>query len=84
MIGLLQLLISLYILLIIVRALLSWFSPQRHGGAVAQVDRVVILATEPLLGPLRRVLPRPGGSSMPIDLSPMVAVLLLALLRALL
>lgn len=84
MIGLLQGLISLYILLIIVRALLSWFAPQQQGGAVAQVDRVVIRVTEPLLGPLRRIIPRPGGSAMAIDLSPMVAVLLLALLRALL
>ncbi len=82
--ALLQTLISLYILLIFARSILSWFAPQRQGGAIAQVDRALFIATEPLLGPLRRALPRPGGAAAAVDFSPMVAIILLVIVRGLL
>jgi|SwirhisoilCB2_FD_contig_31_23761117_length_491_multi_3_in_0_out_0_1 YggT family protein len=54
---------------IILRAIFSWFSP----GADNPIMRVLLEVTEPLLAPLRRILPSMGM----LDLSPFVAILLL-------
>ncbi|MBI2936512.1 MAG: YggT family protein [Chloroflexi bacterium] len=58
---------------IIVRALLSWF-PISPGNPLSLA---AFHLTEPLLGPIRRVLPRAGM----FDFSPIVALLLLLLIR---
>ena len=54
---------------IIIRALLSWFS---FSGA-QPVFRLLVEITEPVLGPIRRVLPTAGM----LDFSPLVALLLI-------
>ena len=67
-------LISIYILLIIIRIVFSW-------GMVSYTNRVMRLlvdATEPLLGPLRRIIPPLGW----MDISPIVAFLILWLFQA--
>ncbi|AWH89337.1 YggT family protein [Limnobaculum parvum] len=53
---------------IIIRSLMSWISQGRNP-----VDQLLIQLTEPLLSPIRRLLPSMGG----IDLSPMVLILIL-------
>jgi len=58
-------------LAIIARALLSWFPGVR---ALAPVTGVLDKATDPVVGPIRRRLPAFGG----IDLSPLVALLLIS------
>ena len=70
--SLLCTLVYVYQLCIIVRIILSWF-PLQPGGFVARIADVLVTITEPVLGPLRRILPRTGF----IDLSPIVALLLL-------
>lgn len=64
--------LSLYVLVIFVRIVLSWF-PLRSGGPMAKVYDVLWKATEPLLGYARRFLPPMGG----FDLSPIVVILFL-------
>jgi YggT family protein len=49
--------IFLYVLL--ARALLSWF-PLRPGTALATVRGGLVTVTEPVLAPVRRVIPRAG------------------------
>lgn len=61
-------LLSVYSLLILVRALLSWFPVSPYN----RFYYLLIKATEPVLAPLRRVIPVQG-----IDLSPLVAILLI-------
>lgn len=56
-------------LLILVRALLSWFNPDPRNPVVMLIYQV----TEPILEPLRRIIPRIGM----IDITPMVAMLIL-------
>ncbi|GKX63384.1 YggT family protein [Pragia fontium] len=53
---------------IIIRALMSWISQGRNP-----VDQLLIQLTEPLLYPIRRLLPSMGG----IDLSPMILIMVL-------
>ncbi|HEX8919144.1 MAG TPA: YggT family protein [Chloroflexota bacterium] len=54
---------------IFIRAILSWVAPQ--GGNA--VSRVLVDITEPVLAPIRRILPPLGG----FDLSPIVAIILI-------
>jgi len=61
-------------LLILARVLLSWIDPRSRG----QAARFVYRATEPILRPIREILPRTGM----IDLSPMVLIVLLTVLAA--
>ena len=74
--NLFALIIQLLLLAIFVRAILSWFPIGRDNPVVI----IVFQITEPILVPIRRFLPSTGS----IDLSPMVAMLLLILLRSLL
>ncbi len=68
-------LIQLYIFAIFARIVLSWF-PLAPGGPMATVFSFVYTITEPVLGPLRRVIPPLGG----FDLSPIVALIGLQLI----
>ena len=62
----------LFTMLIMARAVLSWFSGQPTNVLSIYLYRV----TEPFLVPLRRIIPRTGM----VDLSPLAAVLLLYLI----
>jgi YggT family protein len=79
--SLVDTLITIYIWLLIAQAILSW---PVSFGIVNRYNRVVALlgdflwrVTEPLLRPIRRVLPDLGG----IDISPVILILLLWFLR---
>ncbi len=61
--------------LIIFRALLSWFPISREGTFY----QIIYSATEPILSPLRNLIPPVGG----MDLSPMVAIVVLQVIEML-
>ena len=63
-------------LLIRLRVVLSWTNADGCGGFTAFVYQ----ATEPILGPIRRVLPPMGG----LDWSPFIAIIVLSLVARLL
>ena len=65
-------LFTILIWAIIGRALLSWF-PVRPGNPFFPLALILHQITEPILAPLRRIIPTIG----PIDISPIVALLLL-------
>lgn len=67
-------LVELYVILLIARALLSWF-PAHPGSTVDRIVRVLDLVTEPVLRPIRRVLPPVRAGGMGIDLSIMIVIL---------
>ncbi len=76
----LNILITLVTMAILIRALLSFIVPvmgaQPHPILVSIQD-VMIQLTEPILAPLRRVLPSVGV----FDLSPMVAIIILVVIQ---
>ncbi|MFO7918662.1 MAG: YggT family protein [Anaerolineae bacterium] len=61
---------------ILVRVLLSWISLGRES----QLVRVIYEITEPILGPIRRAVPSFGG----LDISPMLGLILVQILRSVL
>ena len=67
-------LLSIYILLIIIRIVFSWAMISYTN----RIMRFLVDVTEPLLGPLRRVIPPLGW----LDISPLVAFLILWLFQA--
>ena len=71
-VNFLQLLISVLMLLVLARVVVSWTSPSGGGGLVAFIYQ----ATEPLLAPIRRVVPPTGG----LDWAPLIAMLVLGVL----
>ena len=74
--GLMRLLVQFYFFALLVYALMSWFGPQQHSPLAGMLRRLC----DPLLGPVRRVLPSIGG----LDFSVLVVLLALqALLIAL-
>ena len=64
-----NLLINVLIFAIFARSILTWFPIDRNGAIFQALDAI----TEPVLAPLRRVVPTVGM----IDITPMVAILLL-------
>jgi YggT family protein len=70
----LRILLNLYMWIIIIRALISWVSPDPYNPIVQILYRI----TDPVLSPLRRIIPmwRVG-----IDLSPLIAILIIIFLQ---
>jgi len=68
----LELVCELLTLTILLRAILSWVSP---GNTNIFTD-ILYHITEPILAPLRRIIPRAGM----IDFSPLVAVIVLQII----
>jgi len=71
--------LQFFVILIFVRIILSWFPPT--GGFIDQVQRVVFTATEPVMGPLRRVIPPVRLGAAALDLSPLIVLLGISVIR---
>ncbi len=69
-----NLLTQALVIAIVLRAILSWFVPQGDHPVV----RILRDVTDPLIVPLRRVIPSIGM----LDLSPFIAIILLQVVRS--
>jgi YggT family protein len=76
MVTLILAILQIYLLVLLGRAIFSWVPPRR-GGAADSVNRVLFTLTEPVLRPVRRVVPRVGM----IDLSFLVVFLGIVMLE---
>lgn len=65
---LVQVLGNIYVIVLVVRAILSWF-PASYNSPLNPVRRITYVLTEPVLAPFRRIIPPIGG----IDISFIVA-----------
>jgi YggT family protein len=74
-------LLDAYLIIIFARIILSWF-PVEPGSGMASVYGFLYSITEPVLGPIRRVIPPMGMGGMGLDLSPMIVLLVITLLRS--
>lgn len=74
--DLLQMVLDIFIYAIFAGAILSWFAMGGYGSAMG----ILYSLTEPVLGVCRRLLPDIGG----IDLSPLLALVLLQLAKMML
>src|ERR1700722_324996 len=76
-------LITLYIWVIIAMVIMSWLTAfnvlNPRSPFVAQVDRALYAITNPVMGPVRRIIPSIGG----LDISPIIVLLLLEAIQRL-
>lgn len=70
-----------YMLAILGRIILSWF-PMSYDSPVRTVDRALRMVTEPVLGPLRRTIPPVRIGAVGLDLSPIIVILGITILRS--
>jgi len=66
-------LLQVYVFAIFGRIVLSWF-PLSPGGAMASIFSFLFSVTEPVLGPVRRMLPPVRLGGMGLDFSPIVVL----------
>lgn len=77
MIGLaevLDIILLTYMIVIIARAVISWVNPDPYNQIVVILYRL----TEPVLGPIRRIMPM---RNVGIDFSPFIVILAIVFLR---
>lgn len=75
--GLIARLLDLYGYLIIAYVIMSWFVTTNRSGLVADIYRVLASVCEPYVGLFRRLLPPIAVGSAGLDLSPLVALVVL-------
>lgn len=72
---LLNLLLNVFLVVIIIRVILSWVNPGQYNPAIALIDSLA----EPVLEPARRIIPAIGG----LDLSPIAVFIAIQLVKML-
>jgi YggT family protein len=70
----LNVLLDIYFWIIIISALLSWVNPDPYNPIV----RLLYRLTEPVLGPIRRII---GNRLGPIDISPLIVILVITFIQ---
>jgi len=71
-----------YMILIFVRILLSWIPRIPYNPVLSAVINFVHEVTDPYLNLFRRILPPVGGGGFALDLSPIIGVIVLIIVRA--
>jgi len=71
----LDLLLTTFLILLFVRAIISWVNPDPYNPIV----RFLIASTDPILRPIQKIIPPIGGG---FDLSPLIALLIIYFLKA--
>jgi len=67
--GVLDIVLTIAMIVVIARAILSWVSPDPHN----QIVRIINQLSEPMLFPIRRRVPYLGG----IDFSPIILLMII-------
>lgn len=70
-----------YIILILIRVLLSWIPRMPFNPYLRAFVDFVHQTTDPYLNIFRRIIPSFGGGGMQLDLSPIIALILLFILQ---
>jgi YggT family protein len=77
-----NLLLQLYVYVLIAWAIFSWLVAfnviNPRSPAVAAIERLLFQLTEPVLRPIRNLLPRMGG----IDISPVIVILIILFIQS--
>jgi len=69
-----EIVLTVYMWIIVARALISWVNPDPYNKIVIFLYRV----TEPVLQPVRRMIPR---HNLPVDFAPLVVLLVIIFLQ---
>jgi YggT family protein len=73
--------LSIYRLILFIRILATWFPPPRYGSPLRPVLDFMIDVTDPVLRPIRNLVPPINAGAMALDLSPIIAFVLLSVIQ---
>ncbi len=73
-------LLQAYLVILFARIICSWFPIAPESG-LASVYAFLHTLTEPVLGPLRRIIPPMGMGGMGLDLSPLIVIFGITILQ---
>lgn len=72
-------LLEAYTIVLFARIIMSWF-PISPGSSMSSVYGFLYRITEPVLGPIRRIIPPIGMGGMGLDLSPLIVFFAISLI----
>nr|PZN34622.1 MAG: YggT family protein [Actinomycetota bacterium] len=74
--------LDVYSLVVLAWVVLSWI-PVSPGHPISKLGHALGMLVEPVLQPIRRVIPPLGGAGAAIDFSPLILLVLIRLLQGL-
>ena len=77
--GLIATLIQLYVIVLFVRIMFTWF-PITSGTPAARIERALGSVTDPVLRQIRRIIPPVRLGGMALDLSPIILIVVATIL----
>jgi YggT family protein len=77
MLGLLALIFQIFYVILFARIILSWVIQATRNPVIISIYQITHQLTEPLLAPIRNILPPMGG----FDFSPLVLLFILSALQ---
>jgi uncharacterized protein YggT (Ycf19 family) len=75
-------LFTVYLILILIRIVLSWIPRMPYNQVLNAVVTFIHDVTDPYLRIFRRVIPPVGGGGFALDLSPIIAIIVLYIAQA--
>jgi YggT family protein len=79
----LRALFTVYLILIFIRILLSWIPRLPYNPVLNAIVTFVHDVTDPYLRLFRRIIPPVGGGGFGLDISPIIAIIVLYIVQAL-
>ena len=67
--------------MIVANAILSWFPMMMQNQTLMKIASMMDALTAPILKPIRKLMSKTAVGGMPIDISPIIAILLLSVLQ---
>jgi uncharacterized protein YggT (Ycf19 family) len=74
--------LSIYKIILFIRILATWFPPPRYGSPLRPILDFIIDITDPVLRPIRSLVKPINAGAMALDLSPIIAFVLLFVIQS--
>jgi YggT family protein len=74
--------LAIYKLVLLVRIVAMWLPPPRYGSPLRPVLEFIIDITDPVLRPIRNLVPPINAGAMALDLSPIIVFVLLFVIQS--
>ncbi|KJE76636.1 YggT family protein [Ferrimicrobium acidiphilum] len=78
--GIIVELLELYVIVIVLYVVMTWFPVTNPGGPMDRLRFFLTRLSEPVLNPIRRLIPSVGGSSIRFDFAPLIVILVIELI----
>jgi len=74
--------LSIYKLILFIRIIATWLPPPRYGSPLRPILDFMIDITDPVLRPIRNLIPPVTAGAMALDLAPIIVFVLLFVIQS--